>query len=327
MKHLSVIGMFIGLFVLTLLVVLQGAAEIFTLLTKTGWVLLTLTLIWVPCLYLYTESWRLVFRREAKPPFWFSLAAIWMGRSINSLLPVATIGGEIAKARLITFTGVSGIDATASMLVDKTVQVLAVIVWGLIGVGALIYLKGDNTFTTTILAGFGLLTLGVFGFFLVQRAGMFNLLAKIGSALVKSEKWDGISVNAKAVDETVLIIYRHQLRFWWSVIIKSLGLAIQTGEVWLACYLLGFPIGILEAMIIKSLTSTLSDIAFVIPNAYGIQEGAYIVIGALFGLAPDFALAVSIATRIRELIIDVPGLLYWQLYESKLLLKKQTAAD
>ncbi len=327
MKHLSVFGMIIGLFVLTLLVVMQGVGEIFAMLSKTGWALLTLTLIWVPCLYFYTESWRLVFRKEVKPPFWFSLAAIWMGRSINSLLPVATIGGEIAKARLITFTGVSGVDATATMLVDKTVQVLAVIVWGLIGVGALIYLKGDNTFAMAALGGFALLTVGVFGFFLVQRAGMFNILAKIGSALVKSEKWDGISVNAKAVDETVLIIYRHQARFWWSVIIKSLGLVVQTGEVWLACYLLGFPIGILEAMIIKSLTSTLGDIAFVIPNAYGIQEGAYILVGAMFGLAPDFALAVSLATRIRELIIDVPGLLYWQFHESKLLLKKQTAAE
>jgi putative membrane protein len=325
MKHLSVIGMIIGLFVLTLLVVLQGAAEIFSLLAKTGWVLLTLTLIWVPCLYFYTESWRLVFRREAKPPFWFSLAAIWMGRSINSLLPVATIGGEIAKARMITFTGVSGIDATATMLVDKTVQVLAIIVWGLIGLGTLIYLKDDDTFAMTAMAGFGLLALGVFGFFLVQRAGMFNILTIIGSALVKSEKWDGISCNAKAVDETVMIIYRRQLRFWWSVVLKSLGLVVQTGEVWLACYLLGFPIGIIEAMIIKSLTSTLSDVAFVIPNAYGIQEGAYIVVGAMFGLAPDFALAVSLATRVRELIIDVPGLLYWQLYESKLLLKKQAA--
>lgn len=325
MKHLSVAGMITGLFVLTLLVVLQGAGDIFTMLAKTGWTLLFLTLIWLPSLIFTTESWRLLFRKEVKPAFSYSLAATWMGRSVNSLLPVATIGGEIAKARLMTLWGSSGIDATASMLVDKTVQVLAVIVWGLIGISLLIYLKDDDTFAMTALAGFGLLTLGVFGFFLVQRAGMFNLLAKIGASLVKSDKWDGISFNAKAVDETVLVIYRHQSRFWWSVIIKSLGLMVQTGEVWLACYLLGIPIGTIEAMILKSLTSTLGDIAFIIPNAYGIQEGAYIVIGAMFGLTPDLALAVSLATRIRELIVDVPGLLYWQFHESKLLLKKQTA--
>src|SRR3989304_5110624 len=320
MKHLSVAGMITGLFVLTLLVVLQGAGDIFTMLAKTGWTLLFLTLIWLPSLIFTTESWRLLFRKEVKPAFSYSLAATWMGRSVNSLLPVATIGGEIVKARLMTLWGSSGIDATASMLVDKTVQVLAVIVWGLIGISLLIYLKDDDTFAMTALAGFVLLTLGVFGFFLVQRAGMFNLLAKIGASLVKSDKWDGISFNAKAVDETVLVIYRHQSRFWWSVIIKSLGLMVQTGEVWLACYLLGIPIGTIEAMILKSLTSTLGDIAFIIPNAYGIQEGAYIVIGAIFGLTPDLALAVSLATRIRELIVDVPGLLYWQFHESKLLL-------
>jgi len=40
MKHLSVAGMITGLFVLTLLVVLQGAGDIFTMLAKTGWTLL-----------------------------------------------------------------------------------------------------------------------------------------------------------------------------------------------------------------------------------------------------------------------------------------------
>ena len=319
--------MIIGLFVLTLLILWNDIESILAPLINSNWTLIFLTFIWLPNLLFASESWRLLFRHDVKPGFLHTLSAHWMGHSINSLLPVATIGGEIVKARLLTLWGTNGIDATASVLVDKTVQVLAVIVWGLIGIALLFYLSLNDKLALIALGGFVVLAICVAVFFLIQRAGMFNLLAKIGSALVKSEKWDGISVNAKAVDETVLIIYRHQARFWWSVIIKSLGLAVQTGEVWLACYLLGFPIGILEAMIIKSLTSTLSDIVFVIPNAYGIQEGAYIVIGAMFGLAPDFALAVSIATRIRELIVDVPGLLYWQLYESKFLLKKQTAAD
>ena len=74
-------------------------------------------------------------------------------------------------------------------------------------------------------------------------------------------------------------------------------------EVWLACYLLGFPISIIEALMLKSLTSTISDIAFFVPNAYGVQEGGYVMLGALLGMTPDIALAVSLATRIRELVV------------------------
>ena len=46
-------------------------------------------------------------------------------------------------------------------------------------------------------------------------------------------------------------------------------------------------------------------------------------LAALLGMTPDIALAVSLATRIRELVVDIPGLLVWQHFESKLLLNKR----
>ena len=78
----------------------------------------------------------------------------------------------------------------------------------------------------------------------------------------------------------------------------------------------------MEAIFLKSLTSTLSDIAFIIPNAYGIQEGAFVVLGAMIGLPADLMLAISLSIRIRELIIDVPGLVIWQHAEGRHFFKK-----
>jgi hypothetical protein len=74
---------------------------------------------------------------------------------------------------------------------------------------------------------------------------------------------------------------------------------------------------------IKSLTSTLSDAAFVVPNSYGIQEGAFIVLGALVGWTPDVALTVSLVVRIREIVVDIPGLLLWQHAEGRALLHRR----
>ncbi len=79
----------------------------------------------------------------------------------------------------------------------------------------------------------------------------------------------------------------------------------------------------MEAMFLKSMTSTLSDVAFVIPNAYGIQEGAFVVLGAMLGLPPDLMLAVSLSIRIRELLVDIPGLVIWQHAEGYHLFKKR----
>ncbi len=83
----------------------------------------------------------------------------------------------------------------------------------------------------------------------------------------------------------------------------------------------------IEALMLKSLTSIITDIAFVIPNGYGIQEGGYLMLGTLIGLSPELSLAVSLATRIRELIVDLPGLLYWHQIEAKYLLKKPEKSE
>ena len=58
------------------------------------------------------------------------------------------------------------------------------------------------------------------------------------------------------------------------------------------------------------------SIAFAVPNAVGVQEGAYILLGASFGLTPETALALSLLKRARDLTIGVPALVAWQLLES-----------
>ena len=323
MHLLPFIGLGIGLVLFSILLVWQGILEVLYLIISSGWVMLLMPVIWLPSLLPTTEAWRVLFNGPNRPSFLPALSAIWMGRAINNLLPVATIGGEVIKARLIILSGIAGTHASASVLVDKTVQVLAVIVWGLIGVGLLLYLSIDNHLALISLFGFIILTVAVVVFLIIQKAGLFNLLAKLGARLIKSDAWDKLATNAQVVDQIVVETYQRKLQFIYSVFLKTLGLVLQTGEVWLACYLLGQPVSIIEALMLKSLTSALSDIAFIIPNAYGIQEGAYIVLGTLMGFTPDFSLAISLATRIRELIVDIPGLVLWQYTEGRLWLRKQ----
>jgi len=322
MRILPYIGLVTGLIIFALLIAWQGISDIVQLLLTSGWYLLLLPVVWAPSLFAAVISWRLLFPKSRIPPFNHLFAALWIGRAINTLLPVATIGGEIAKARLVTIWGNRGIDASASVLVDKTVQALAIVPWGLIGAILLIHLAVDDELAKSILIAIILLAFGITGFILVQRAGMFGYMAKFFNLFTSSEKWDDITNNAHEVDRIVRELYRDKLRFALSVFWRTLNLIIQSSEVWLACYLLGHPVSLIEALMLKSLTSIISDIAFFIPNAYGIQEGGYVMFGALIGLTPDFSLAVSLATRIRELIIDLPGVLVWQHIEGKLLLNK-----
>jgi len=323
MRALPIIGLVLGLLIFVLLILWQGIGDLFDLLANSGWELLALPIVWAPCLLAAAYSWRILFPKQHTPEFGSVLKALWIGRAINTLLPVASIGGEIAKARLITLWGTSGVDSSASVLVDKTVQAMAVAVWAFTGTLLLIYLALDDELAIAAMLGITALAGGLLGFILVQHAGMVGFMASAVGKFVSSDGWEEITNNAREVDTIVREIYSDYRCVIISTLWRTLGLVLQTSEVWLACYLLGFPISILEALMLKSLTSTISDIAFFIPNAYGVQEGGYVMLGALLGMTPDIALAVSLATRIRELVVDIPGLLVWQHFESKLLLNKR----
>lgn len=317
MRIFTQFGLFAGLSLLIGLLIWQGVVDVFGLLLSSGWLLLLLPLAWLPNLIPATEAWRQLFGPGQGPRFTHALLAMWMGRAVNNLLPVATIGGEIVKARLVYLWGCRGTGAAASVIVDKTIQVIAVILWGLIGVSILLLISANDELAFAAMAGFAVLAVCVAGFFALQRAGMFGFLARWGERLLPLESIEGITLSAREIDAAVLGIYSHKHRIGRAVWLKTLGLVLQTAEVWAACLILGHPIGLLEAAMLKSLTATLSDVAFIIPNAYGIQEGAYVLVGALVGLPPDLSLAVSLAIRIRDLLLDPAGLLTLHRVESR----------
>ena len=321
-KIFSILGLLVGLVILVVLIVWQGLGEVLALLLDGGWLLLTLPLIWLPSFIIQVYGWNYLFPLGRIPPFKQLFLSMWMGRAINALLPVATIGGEIAKARLLILWGRDGIDASASVMVDKAVQALALIPWAIIGTGLMLYLAMDNKLALYISLGTLFLTINILVFMFLQHKGMFAFTAKLIGKFNSSEGWGRITDNAHSVDDVVREIYGNKKRFGASVFWRTIGLIASTGEVWLACYLLGYPISLLEAVMLKSLTSIITDVAFVIPNGYGVQEGGFMVIGALVGLSPEVGLTVSLAIRLREVVFDVPGLFLWHHIEVKYLLKK-----
>ena len=321
-RLLSYIGLLIGILLLTLLIFWQGFAEIFGLLFGSGFSLLLLPVVWMPSLLVAVISWYQLFPNKIVPPFKELFLALWVGRAINTILPVATIGGEIVKARLLIFWGRPAINVSASVVVDKTVQALALIPWAIIGISLLIYLAVDNELAMLLMLGTLILGLGITGFIFFQRTGIFSFFAKIIGKFHTADSWGKIKLKASDVDKSINEIYGNKKKFIISILWRTLGLVLQTSEVWLACYLLGHPINLIEAIMLKSLTSIITDLAFIIPNGYGVQEGGYLVLGVLIGLTPEFSLALSLATRVRELIIDIPGLLYWQHIEVKYFNRK-----
>ncbi len=323
MKIASYIGLVVGLAVMTGLIAWQGVAEITDLLIGSGWALLWVPVIWIPSVLMNARCWQLLFAPGYGPSFGQAFYAQWMGRAVNTLLPVASIGGEVVKARALILWGIDAAHASASAVVDKTIQALTIIVWGMAGTILLAYLALDDELVMSVLIGAVAIGAGVAGFIVVQQAGMFGFMVKSVHKLTKADFFGELIDAAGDLDHQVRELDRLRARVAMATLWRLVALLSQTGEVWLAAYLLGHPISIVEAILLKSLSSTMSDFAFIVPNSYGVQEGAFVVLGGLIGLTPEVSLAISLAIRIRELLIDVPGLALWQHNEGRALLRRR----
>lgn len=85
----------------------------------------------------------------------------------------------------------------------------------------------------------------------------------------------------------------------------------MAGEVYLIFYLMGHPIDYTEAMILESLGQTIRMAAFLIPGGLGAQEGTLTLIGTSLGIPASHGLALSLARRVRELMVGLPALGLW----------------
>ncbi len=321
------VGFLVGLGIVILLVAWQGVTTVADRLAAAGWGILLVSLFIPPDLILRTASWRLLFAPGRTPRFVDTACAMWIGSSVNYLLPVATIGGEFVKARVLALRSVRGVDAAASLVLDKTVQAVSVLLWALIGITIMVVVAPDEPMVTAALVGSALLMLGIAGFVLVQYAGAFGIFARPAARMSSSGTWQSLIEGAADLDAVIRDLYRRP-----GVIVTSIGLrlakrVVMAGEVWLVAWLIGYPIGLAEAVMLNSLAVALRSAAFVVPGGIGVQEGGYVMVGALVGMPADAMLTISLATRLGELIEGLPGLLAWQFAEGGAYWRRRRQAD
>lgn len=93
-------------------------------LATAGWGLLAVAMLHLPLIWADTMGWRCLLPAELRPRIRTMVWARWVGESMNKLLPVLQMGGNVAKAHILARrdleTGIAG----ASVVVDVTLVVL-----------------------------------------------------------------------------------------------------------------------------------------------------------------------------------------------------------
>jgi putative membrane protein len=234
----------------------------------------------------------------------------------SEVLPLSQIGGPVAGVRVAILHGVPGPMATASTIVDVSLEFIAQLAYALLGLAILVAWQPGTKLALPVLGGL-VVTAGLAaGFIWLQRQGTDGLLDRLARLL--ADRWLTTSSDSiDALHSALATIHGRRGRVALSFLLhfaEWLGTGI---EAWVALRLIHAPLDLIAVLGVEGLLHAVRAMAFAIPNAAGVQEGAYILLGAAFGLPPDHALALSLLKRARDLALGIPSLIAWQALEGE----------
>jgi len=252
------------------------------------------------------QGWRVLLPRPQRPGFVTSFRLRLIKESVNGLLPVAQVGGDVVRARLAVGPHLPLRTSAASCLLDVLVGLACLAFFILAGLlAAAIVLSDprlDRLAVQLAIAG-GLVTLCVVA---GERVGVLRLLDRITA---KSEGALG-RLSGFGAEMARLGVRKGPLAAssLWHLASWVLGVL----ETWIALRALGAEAGLGQAFVLESLAQGVRAIGFAVPGALGVQEGGYLLICAALGVPAEQAVALSLIRRLRELALGLVGLGLWR---------------
>lgn len=314
-----------GILLAICLVIYFGISEVWDALATAGWSgMAAILCAYLVSLLLCAWSWRvLLVEKYPQNRIMLFLWARWIRDCVGNLLAIPG-AGEAASARELVKSGVKLDVAAATTIVDMTTELLSQLIYTFIGLVLLFAYHPDEPAAWWAAGGLLIATVAVVGFLIAQRNGLFLFLETLPEKLGLTRAWEG-QLDSGSIHTAIQNIYREKREVAASAGLHLLGWLAGAAETWLALYFMGNQLSAGDVLSLESLVFALRTAAFVVPWAAGVQEGGYIVVGALFGLGPDVALALSLLKRAKEVIAGAPGLLAWHFAEGKRFWKGRLA--
>ncbi|MGE0108648.1 MAG: flippase-like domain-containing protein [Bdellovibrionales bacterium] len=320
MIRLGVILALIGLAAATGVIAYSGAEQVLDALRIAGWGIVWTSLLHLIPMIACVFGWQALLPGRIKASRSFFFYVLWIRVSINNLMPVAKIGGEIVSVRLMIKNKIRKSPAIAATVVETTLSVIAQFVFVLLGVILFVLRTSNQDVTMQLLWGLIISAPLIGAMLYVQRVGFFGLFEKLFTLMFR-DKWKKFAGSASRLDHAVRTMYRRRRKAFFCFVMQFLSWALCAFEIWLALWFLGHPLSLIECLMIEALIQGAGSAAFVVPAALGVQEAGFLLFGGMLGLPPETAAALAMIRRCRDLILYVPGLIAWQLQEGRWLLK------
>ena len=320
------VGALVGVALLVTLAVRVDLAAMAHALTLAGWPLLWLlpyrTLYFLP----YALGWAILLRGikgDSRVGLGYLFWVTTVREGIDRLLPVASVGGGVIGVRLLRWRGLPVAQASASIIVEILLTLFAIYLFFVVGVWLL--LQGGMSFhehSRLLLALVLTLPVPLVTAWLLRYGSIFERMHGFLLGLVGTSP---LSEGVVALDREIRAILSRYRALLVTGFLQFVGLLSGSFEIWFTLRLFGHAVDWRAAVVLESLTQAIRHVAFVIPAGLGVQEAGLIIFGKTLGIDAELALAVSMAKRVREVLLGVVSLLSWQWMEGRQIHKEWRA--
>ena len=301
----------VGVALLAWTVWAAGPAEIGERLSALGWLALFVPVPQLVAYVLDTLGWKFSFSARADVLGFPTLYGMRLaGEGFNLMTPSGYVGGEAVKAYLANRRGVDGSDATASVVIAKSLMSVAEILFIFVGTMlALPHIPSAALRWSAVLAVVLLGAATIALIFWLQHRGLFGgLLGILRRLRIRIRALEEREPELRKIDHEIARFYRDEpRRFVAATAFHFGGWILGAAEVYFLAAWIGTPIGVGEAIAIDALTHVVKGLTLFIPGSIGFQEGGIVILFAFFGYPPAAGVGVGLLRRAREIFCSVLG--------------------
>ncbi|MBI3540897.1 MAG: flippase-like domain-containing protein [Deltaproteobacteria bacterium] len=280
---------------------------------RLGWGFVPVLLLGLVTFLLYTLSWSLFLKRFGDRPisFWSLFQIKVAGEAGNTLTPLNFVGGDPARVWFLSQKmpiEVSG----ASVVVDRTVQTLAVVAVIVLGDLAALFKLTLPLLANAILGATSFLLVAfVLLFLFYQTRGCFQKILRLLSWL-KLHRFKPTSMDrAIEMDRTLALFYQKAKGlFFISFFLHFISRLMGVLEILVLARYLDVPMGGWEALFFAAVIPVTNLLGTFIPGTLGLLEG---VVSSLFlslHWNPADGLVLQMARRLRSFFWIILGFLF-----------------
>lgn len=310
-KQLAWAGFLLGILALGIIMSWTGFREVGEAFVAGGPALLFLVFLYPIELFPRAAAWWILHPSHNSIKNTVFIYGIWIGQSLNRLIPTATIGGDIVRGRILLQKDGDESGMISSLIADKTAHAVSILMLLILGIFLILTRVQDLRIVAGLLIAAVVLGIGIIFFIRLQRSSSISAKLDRWSSDGKMGFLSTSADAARGIENQLEDLYSNPAKFLISVLIRTVFQIALAAEIWFAAWLMGFEVSVLEAVTLRVVSFGVRSLAFVIWGGLGVQEGVYALLSAFVGLPPGTLIAISLATRVREIAAAIPGVIIW----------------